>query len=178
MGVGGSGWGGGWACWAAWLGTTGFPGTARSPRHAAHGAGPRKEEEGEAGPDPRLSSCAGGSRASVLGAEPLPGGDPHAGGYKDDVPVHPDPLHPPAPHLPGHQLVTSPCCGDSRATSPPCLTPGHPVISQEPCSLPRDTVRPGQHLARRVGDDSGLHVPAACSVPPAPCPPRSTIGGP
>lgn len=83
----------------------------RGPAGLREGAGclGRGKAE-EAGPGPCV--CKQGqsvrrNRASVLGAETLPGGYANARGYKDGLPLHTDALHHPAPYLPGHQLVTS-----------------------------------------------------------------------
>lgn len=96
------------------------------------GGQPRGEPQASAPGAPTLRALEGNggrpgrTRASVLGAEKLPGGDAGARGRKDDLPLCVDALYPPPPHLPGHQLVTSPLGRASHTTSSLCLTPGHP----------------------------------------------------
>lgn len=127
--------GGAWGCRVVCLGTTGlsFSSAAPDPK------GRVQKGEGRWTGTSGLTIWPGGTRASVLGAEKLPGGDAQAGGLKDDLPVRVRALHPPPPHLPGHQLVTSPRSRARSAASPLPPAPGHP------CFLPRTLLLEPQH---------------------------------
>lgn len=121
----------------AWMG----PGRAAlsGPQASAPGAPALRALEGRGGRPGR-------TRASVLGAEKLPGGDAGARGRKDDLPLRVDALYPPPPHLPGHQLVTSPLGRASHTTGSLCLTPGHHPSFLPWALLPEPHHGPGSAL--------------------------------
>lgn len=89
------------------LGATGFPWATAGPQLGARQAA-------QPGPGPWGDRLSGDTRASVLGAQQLPGGDPHPRGRQDGLPLHNDALHPPPAHLPGHPLGCRPAVGPPR----------------------------------------------------------------
>ena len=182
----GRGLGGAWMAWvgawagpgrAVWSGTSGF---------CLWGTHPP-------GPGGQGRPGTGRTRASVLGAEKLPGGDAGARGRKDDLPLRIDALYPPPPHLQGHQLVTSPLGRASHTTRSLCLSPGHPsflpwTLLPEPHHRPGRTLHKCNSPALRGSGLASLCSEAWAELgmelgrrsgrvprPPGPCPARDTI---